>query len=209
MKDIIIVGAGGFGRDVLYLAKSINTLNLKWNIKGFIDDNLKALDNIKCDYPILGTIKDWVPNENEVFALGVASPQAKEKIVNDLKNKNAKFVSLISPFALINDYCDIGEGCCIHRQSTVGDNVRIGNFVHIAGSMIGQDSTIGDFSTTTGFTNIASAYIGKRVFLGSHSVVINKRKIGDDAFVSAGSVVITNIKPKSRVFGVPAKKINI
>lgn len=209
MKELIIVGAGGFGRDVLYLAKDINYKSQQWIIKGFIDDNVNALDSVKCNYKVIGTIKDWVPKESEVFALGVASPKAKEAIIEILKQKKAKFVTLISPHAHINDFCDIGEGCCIHRQSTIGDNVILGNFVHIAGSMIGQDSTIGDFSTTTGFTNVASAYIGKRVFLGSHSVVVNGRKVGDDAFVSAGSIVVNNIKQGNRVFGVPARKIKI
>lgn len=208
MKDLIIVGAGGFGREALYLAKAINSHNHQWNIKGFIDDNTNALDEKKCDYSIVGTIKDWKPSENEVFAMGISSPQGKEKVATLLKERGAKFISLIHPRAIIYETAVIGEGCIIGGMSNIGDCAQLGTFVNVAGSIIGQDSIIGDFSTTTAFVNVASANIGKRVFIGSQSVILNEKKIGDDAFVCAGSVVISNVKSGTKVFGNPAKKID-
>ncbi len=208
MKNIIIIGAGGFGREVLYLIKDINKIEQQWNIKGFIDDNLNALDGIKCDHQVIGIINDWEPNEDDFFAIGIANPKTKEKIVSTLKSKNAKFATLISPHAYISEYIDFGEGSIIFPMSTIGDCVKIGNFVHIAGSMIGQDSIIGDYSTTTGYSNIASATLGKRIFVGSHAVILNGRKIGDDAFICAGSIVFNHIKPSTKVFGNPAKKFD-
>ncbi len=203
MKDLIIVCAGGFGREVYYMAKSIG----KWNIKGFIDDNLNALDGVNIALPIIGTIKDWVPSENEVFALGVSAPKTKEVIVNIMKAKGANFETLIAPHSRIIESATIGEGCII--SGSIGDCVKIGNYVNVMGSMIGQDSTIDDFSTTTGYTNIASANLGKRVFVGSHAVVLNGRRVGDDAFVCAGSIVFNNVKPGVKVMGNPAKKFEL
>lgn len=206
MKKLIIVGAGGFGREALSLAKSINEVTPAWEILGFIDDNPDALDGVRCTHKIIGRISDWEPKEDEEFALGIASPAAKEKVSAILKNKGAKFATLISPRASVREFFEHGEGCIITGSSTVGDNVTIGNFVHISGSMIGQDSKIGDYSTTTGFTNIASATLGKRVFVGSHAVVLNHLTVGDDAFICAGSVVFSKVKAGVKVFGVPAKK---
>jgi len=208
MKDIIIVGAGGFGRETLYLIESINEVSKKWNIKGFIDDNFDALQKAKCKYKIIGTIKDWIPSDNEVFALGISSPKTKESVINLLKSKGARFVTLISPSVKILNNTEIGEGSVI-TMGWIGDNVKIEKFTHISGAMIAQDSVIGDFSTVTGFANVVSAFVGKRVFIGSHSVVLNGRKIGDDAFVCAGSIVYNHIKPNVKVFGNPAKKINL
>lgn len=202
MKDLIIVCAGGFGREVYYMAKSIG----KWNIKGFIDDNLHALDGVNIALPIIGTIKDWVPSDNEVFALGVSNPKTKEVIVGIMKAKGAKFETLISPHSRVIETSTIGEGSII--SGSIGDCVKIGNFVNVMGSMIGQDSEIGDFSTTTGYTNIASAKLGKRVFVGSHAVVLNGKKVGDDAFICAGSICFSNVKAGTKVFGNPAKKMD-
>ena len=208
MKDIIIVGAGAFGREVLYLIESINNVSKKWNIKGFIDDDCNALQKANCDYKIIGTIKDWIPSENEIFALGISTPKTKEAVVKLLKSKGAHFATLISPNTEILSNTEIGEGSVV-TLGWIGDNVKIEKFTHIAGSMIGQDSVIGEFSTITGFANVVSAHIGKRVFMGSHSVILNGRKIGDDVFVCAGSIVFNHVKPNTKVFGNPAKKIDL
>ena len=203
MKDLIIVCAGGFGREIYYIAKALG----KWNIKGFIDDNLNALDGVNIALPIIGTIKDWVPSDNEVFALGVSNPKTKESIVNIMKAKGAMFEPLIAPYARVNETAIIGEGCVI--TGSVGDCVNVGNYVNIMGSMIGQDSTIDDYSTTTGYTNIVCAHLGKRVFVGSHAVVLNGLTVGDDAYVCAGSIVFSKVKAGTKVFGCPAKKFNL
>ena len=200
MKNLIIVCAGGFGREVYYMAKEIG----KWNIKGFIDDNMHVLDGMDIAVPLLGSISSWKVSEDEVFALGVSSPATKEKIVEIMKAKGASFETLISPRAHIIETATIGEGCIVN--GSIGDRVKIGNYVNIMGSMIGQDSTIGDYSTTTGYTNIASAHLGRRVFVGSHAVVLNGKKVGDDAFVCAGSIVFNNVKSGTKVFGNPAKR---
>lgn len=206
MKKLIIVGAGGFGREALYLALEINKQTRKWNILGFIDDNMDALRDVNCDYNIIGTISEWTPKEDEVFVMGIATPKVKEILAGKLIARGAKFISLIHPSVCLLPYTEIGTGCVIGGGSSLGDNCKIGNFVHIAGSMIGQDSIIGDFSTTTGFTNIASAKLGKRVFVGSHAVVLNHLEIGDDVLIAAGSVVFNKVKSGTRVLGYPAKK---
>ena len=201
MKDLVIVGVGGFGREAYYLAKTIGD----WNIKGYIGNHGDDPRRFRIDLPLLGIIEDYVPSANEVFALGVSDPKKKEKFVSILSGKGADFVSLIHPLARINETASIGKGCVIGGSTTVGDCSSIGDYVHLAGSMIGQDVVIGDYSTTTGFTNIPTAIIGKRVFLGSHSVILNN--VGDDAYVCAGSVVISKVKAGTRVFGNPAKRM--
>lgn len=213
MKKIIVVCAGGYGREVFELIEDINENAIAageeppYDIMGFINDDLSALDGKKIDAKIIGTIKDWEPYGDEVYALGLANPKDKEKIVNILKNRGARFETLISPRCRVSKTAKIGEGCII-KEFIIGQNVVIGNYVNIMGSMIGQDSIIGDYSTTTGFVNIACAELGKRVFVGSNSVILNGKKIGNDAFVATGSIVARNVKPGYKVFGNPAQKVD-
>lgn len=206
MKNIIIAGAGGFGREAYYLIKAINKAAPKWHFKGYINDIPVDLHKFKIDAEVLGTIRDWQPSDDEVFAIGISSPKGKEKVVEILKSKGAHFASLIHPLAQINETAELGEGCMVSGGSSIGDCSRIGNFVSIAGSMIGQDVVIGDFSTTTGFSNVPTAKLGKRVFVGSQAVVLND--VGDDAYICAGSVVLKKVKNGEHVFGVPAKRLN-
>lgn len=212
MQDIIIVCAGGFGWEVYDLIRDINNDAVKnkqeqpYNILGFIDDNLYALEGKRIDAKVIGTIEDWEPNNNEVYAMGLATPKTKEIIAEKLENRGAKFVSLISPRTIMSDNIVIEEGSIIKAYS-IGHDARIGKFVNVMGSMVGEDCCIGDYSTITGFANTTNAQIGKRVFVGSQVAIMNGRKIGDDAFICAGSVVFNHVKSGRKVFGVPAKKV--
>ena len=93
MKNLYIVGASGCGREVLNIIKDIHAIQgTRWNIIGFLDDNLHALEGIDCDFKVVGTISDYIPQENDVLALGIANPQIKGNLVNSL---NDTFLSII------------------------------------------------------------------------------------------------------------------
>lgn len=208
MKKLIIVGAGGFGRELLQWVKDINKLQNKWIIEGFLDDNLDALDGMECDYNVIGKIQDWKPKENEVFVCAIANPKIKEFITTQLKSKGAWFESVIHPTAIIGAYNIIGEGLVAYPNSCITANAKVGDFVTLLLSAIGHDTVIGDYSTISSYCDITGGVqLGKRVFLGSHVTIIPERKIGDDVYVGAGSVVINNVKSNTKVMGNPAKKM--
>lgn len=200
MKDLIIVGAGGFGREAYYLAKSLG----EYNIKGFIDDKEIDMAQKKIyDTKWIGTIKDWQPSENEVFAMGIASPKAKEAVANILKSKGAKFETMIGSKVNVHPTAEVGEGCII-TSGSIGDCAKLGSFVHIAGSHVGQESEIGNYTTSTLYVNTVTSKIGKRCFIGSQSVLL--ADIGNDVKVCAGSIVFRKVKDGLTVMGNPAKK---
>lgn len=207
--DLIIIGASGFGREVLQWVKDINKVKKTWNIRGFIDDNLNALDNFECDYKVVGTIKDWMPRDNERFVMAIANPKIKERISGSMKAKGAIFASIIHPTAFISEFAKVGEGVVMYPNSGINVNTTIGDFVTLLSSGIGHDAVIGDYCTISSYCDITGGVIiGKRVFLGSHATIVPQRKIGDDAYIAAGSVVMTNIKAGTHVFGNPAKKMD-
>ncbi len=209
MKDIIIVGAAGFGREVLQWIKDVNTITPTWNIKGFLDDNEQALDGYECDYHILGSIKGWVPSDNEVFALAVAFPSVKEKIVGILKSKGAEFATVIHPTSIVGEFCHLGEGIIITPRCKSSPNVIVEDFVTILGCGVGHDAYIGTYSTLCGYCAICGhALIGKRVFVGTSAVVAPSKKIGDDVFIAMGSMVMSNVKAGRKVMGNPARKVD-
>lgn len=208
MKNLIIVGASGFGREVVQWVEDINAVKPEWKILGFIDDNPKALDGCRCDYHILGTINDWQPKENEYFACAVAIPSVKYKVVRKLLDKGAQFATIIHPSALVNKYSQIGEGVIITPRSSVTADTKIGNYVSILGSGVGHDASIGDYSTLSGRCSInGHVQVGRMVYVACGVSVAPSKKIGDGAYVGIGSVVISNIKAGVKVFGNPAKKV--
>lgn len=207
MQNLIIIGAGGLGRETLQWAKDINKNNLQWNILGFIDDNQNALGGCKCSHPIIGTIKNWKPKKEEVFICAIAAPQLKEQMVVLLKNKGAKFTNIIHPTAIIGDENEIGEGLIMYPFSRITVNTRIGNFVTLLSSGVGHDAEIGDYSTIfSGCLITGGAILGKRVTVSSNSVIISHKNVGKDAFIGAGSVVMRTVEVNDRVMGNPARK---
>lgn len=210
MKNLIIVGASGFGREIAQWVEDINKIEPEWNIKGYIDDNLDALDGIKDDYKIIGRIHDWIPAQDEYFVCAVAFPKVKYELVNMLLEKGAKFATIIHPTASINKHVPIGEGTVITPRSSITSNAKIGRFTSILGSGVGHDATIGDFSTLSGRCSInGHVQVGEMVYIACGVSIAPSKKIGDGATVGIGSVVISNVKPGVTVFGNPAKKIDI
>lgn len=210
MKNIIIVCAGGFGCEVYDVIQEINEaaedkgLEKPYNILGFLSDVKVDLKARYVDAEIIGDIQNWYPKGDEVYAMGISTPSAKEKLANMLKTRGAKFETLISPDSHIGKNVQLGEGCIVRAAVIISRGAKLGNFVNVMGSMVGSCAEIGDYSTTTGFANITNAKLGKRVFVGSQAVIMNNRKIGDDAFICAASLVVSHVKAGKKMFGIPA-----
>lgn len=209
MKELIIIGARGFGREVYSLAKQSIGYGETFLVKGFLDDNTTVLDDF-LNYPtILNSVEKYEVQPNDVFICGLGSVESKKYYVNLLLDKGAIFINLINKSVIFNDNCKLGIGCILWGPISISNDVTIKNFVTIHPNVaIGHDVTIGDF-----------AHIGAYCFFGGFTVledevtvyvkatILDRLRIGKGAKVGAGSVVLRNVKEQTTVFGNPAKKI--
>ena len=211
MKDVIIVCAGNRAKTIHeYInwankAADENKQERPYNLLGFINDIPDALEGSGIVEPILGTIKDWEPRENEWYIMGTSDPKNKEKLAVMLKDRGCRFMSFVAPNVFIPSDLVMGEGCVVEAYR-IGCCVKLGDFVSINSSMIMSGATIDSYSTTTGFTVVEKAYVGKRVFIGSHAVISEGVHIADDARIGIGSIVTEDVEKEAVVFGIPAKK---
>ena len=208
MKKILIVGAGGFGRELLQWIKDINAEKPTWEIEGFLDDNLQALDGVEIDYPVVGTISDWQPKDDEVFALAMGKPQLKRMVVEKLKSRGAHFAAVIHPTALVSPFAHYGEGLVMFPYSKLSCNSTVGDFVSILTTPIGHDNEIGDYTMISGGCNIVrNVKIGKDVFVAAGVCIAQDVVVKDGAYIGLGSVVLKDVKAGTKVFGNPARII--
>jgi len=209
MKRLIIVGAGGFGREVLRFAQDFQLQRKEWEIAGFLDDNPRALEGYQYGLPILGSITDYLPHPGDCFVMGIESPQDKLAIAEKLRQRRAEFVSLIHPTVEIGNYVSVGVGCVLCPHAAISADVKLGDYVTLnAHATIGHDSILGDGCTISSFGFISGAVkLGKGVYVGVHGCILPRVQVGDFATVGAGSVVIKNIKSQTTVIGVPARKL--
>ena len=208
MKKILIVGAGGFGRELLQWIKDINAEKPTWEIGGFLDDNLQALDGVEIDYPVVGTISDWQPKDDEVVALAMGKPQLKRMVVEKLKSRGAHFAAVIHPTALVSPFAHYGEGLVMFPYSKLSCNSTVGDFVSILTTPIGHDNEIGDYTMISGGCNIVrNVKIGKDVFVAAGVCIAQDVVVKDGAYIGLGSVVLKDVKAGTKVFGNPARII--
>jgi len=208
MKKIYILGAGGFGRELLQWIKDINEKTPTWEIAGFLDDNTNALDGVECDYKVVGTIKDYQPKEDEEVALAIASPAIKRKLVADLKARGAHFAVVIHPTAIITKFSKYGEGFIMFPNSKLSVNSEVGDFVTLLSTQIGHDTYVGDYSVISGNCNIVrNVHIGKDVFLAAGVSIAQDVKVGDGAYLGLASVILKDVAPGAKMFGNPARVI--
>ena len=209
MKKLLIIGAGGCGREALQWAKDINNKTPRWNIKGFIDDDLTVLSGLRCEFEILSTINDYSITPNDEFICCIGNSNIRESVIKRMKDNGAKFTNLIHPTAIVAESSKIGEAVILYPFSLVSDNAEIGDGCIInMYSSIAHDSVLDRYCTISAHCDVTGmCKLGKRVFMGSTANMVPGVHIGDDVFICAGSTVMSNIKNQSKIFGTPARKV--
>ncbi len=210
MKNIVIVGAGGFGREVKIIIDDINKVNSDYKFLGFYDDNIdKGL--MVNGFPVLGTINDLNNLKEEIFvALGVGEPRTKMNLVNLLSNKNLKFTTLIHPSSIISsDEVNIGKGTIICAGTIITCNIQIKDFVTInLMCTVGHDTLIKDYCSFMPSVNVSGEVeVQECVYVGTGAKIINRLQIGKNTIVGAGAVVSKSLPENCTAVGIPAKPI--
>jgi sugar O-acyltransferase (sialic acid O-acetyltransferase NeuD family) len=209
MKNLIIIGARGYGREVYNWATQCKEFNKDWIIKGFLDDKSDALNNM--DYPvsIIASVEDYFIEKNDVFICALGDVRYKKKYVELMLSKGGVFINLIHPTAQINNFSKIGKGIIICPFCAISNEVIIGNFVTLQGfSVIGHDAKIGNWCHLNAYSFMGGyAELAEEVTMHIKSSILPRVKVGKGSVIGAHSLVIKNVKDGVTVFGSPAKEI--
>jgi sugar O-acyltransferase (sialic acid O-acetyltransferase NeuD family) len=208
MKDLVIIGAGGFGRTVYWQCDADYGNHREWTIKGFLDDRPNILDGFGVPKPVLGSPFTYQAQPNEIWLCALGEPQMRRKYAAPIVAQQAEFINLCTEVAYPAS-AKLGHGIIFERKVQVGSDTRIGDFVTILSmSVIGHDVTIGDYVQIASFAFIgARAKIGNDVQIHPHACILPGVSVGDRAVIGAGSVVVKNVPADSTVFGNPAKVV--
>lgn len=213
MKDILIYGASGFGKEVACLIDRINLIEPDWNIIGFIDDDESKLGHEVSRYgKVVGnrkTLKEWPSPVAVVVAIG--NPQIMKKVTDEIKTyPHLSFPNIIHPsFGMADEEtCHMGRGNIIQRGCFFSCDVTIGDFNVFNGMVVlGHDVRIGSHNIIMPAVRVSGAVtLGEGNLLGVSSIILQGIRIGNDVNLSAGSVLMKKPQDGMIYIGNPAKK---
>lgn len=210
MKNVVIIGARGFGREVCMLLSLQSNYKTQYVVKGFLDDDKSSLVGYEGYPPILSSVEDYVIEPNDVFFCALGNPYYRKMYSQIILEKGGEFISCISETAFIFPNTKIGEGVFIGPFCTIDVDVEIGDFTTLISYCgVGHNSKIGNYCAIESFSALCGgAILHDEVTLHTRSTVLPKISIGEKTIVGAGSVVTRDVVGNVTVFGNPAISIN-
>jgi sugar O-acyltransferase (sialic acid O-acetyltransferase NeuD family) len=194
MERILIMGGGGFGREIFgYIKNDISSDRLPKNLQiGVLDDskNCELISN-NPDALYFGSLENYVPNGTESIIIAIGSTSGRLKLFNITKEKRIAFFTYIHPSALVMPDATLGEGviicpnAVINAGAKIEDNVAINVFSSVGhGCTVGSHSVLSPYSAMNGDSSI-----GSRTFMGTRATIFPKVSVGCECIVDSHSAV--------------------
>jgi sugar O-acyltransferase (sialic acid O-acetyltransferase NeuD family) len=209
-QKIIIIGAGGFGREVYRWLLDIQASGADIEIEGFYDPDPNALDAFADVKPrIIGADECAGLPTGRLYVCAIGNVAIRAKIFKKIKAKGGKFFTVIHPTVRVSSSSTIGEGSILCPQAIISEHVNIGaNVIINFNAVCGHDVKIGDHCNICPLVNInGRAVIKEGVFIGSSAVITERIIIPENCQVAAASVVYASSEPRpnSLIHGNPAR----
>ena len=208
MKQLVIIGAGGMGRTMYDLAKESHGFGSEYEIKGFIDDNIEAINGFENYPPILGHISDYQPKKNEVFVCSIGG-HFRKKCIESLLERGAEFIPLIHNTARIGTNVKMGKGTLVGTYTTIAADAELGDFNFIQSlTIIGHDCKIGSWNRIDSQVMMVGAtQIGDENMIHTGAMINHNVKIGNRNTIGASSFVTMDVPDDATLFATPARRL--
>jgi sugar O-acyltransferase (sialic acid O-acetyltransferase NeuD family) len=208
-RALIIVGCGGFGKEMLWTAQRLNAVQPSYELIGYCDDDPAKQGQVVYGYPVLGSPEAAAAElfERPGFICSIGDNQVRARVVARVLALGWTPVSILDPTVIVADDAVVGVGTYVGARSMLCPNARIGDHVIINNlCTIGHDSQLGDFAQVSPGGRVSGASrIAEGALLGSNAVVAQCRSVGRYATLGAGSFAMTDIPDEATAIGIPAR----
>lgn len=211
LPQLVIVGAGGLGREVAVLVRQLNEVHPTWELAGFYDDRTPATP-VMHGLPYLGTISALNEQPEALHVVvAVGNSRSRATIVARLTSRQLTFATLVHPSVLLRPYQQvrIGAGSIICQGCILTCDITLGRHVLLnLGCTVGHDAVLHDFCSLMPHANVGGeAQLETGVYLGTNATVIQQVRVGAEAIIGAGAVAVRDLPAHCTAVGVPARVI--
>lgn len=213
---LVIVGAGGFGREVHGVVDAMNATGNELELVGYVDDAGTSDDLLaRLGTSRLGGIDalcvnggpDGPVGDDVGFVIAIGAGEVRRRIDERLVAAGRRPLTLVHPMATVGGDNRIAEGGILTAGARVTTNITLGRHTQLhVNSTIGHDSVLDDFvSVYPGATVSGNVHLAEGVTIGTGANVLPGITVGAGAFVGAGAVVTADVEPGVTVVGAPAR----
>lgn len=211
VKDIYIIGVGGFAKEICLLINAINTSSKTYNLKGFIDIN-PTDSSVKVEhqnYPVLNEADHLQEPVNHTccYVIGVGNPKLIEQISKQFAGR--EFPNLVHPNVVKGETVILGHGNIITAGCILTVDIKIGNFnIFNLNTTVGHDTIIAQGNVFNPGVNISGGCkIQSYNLFGTNATVLQYLNIGDHNIIGASALITKPIENKGLIVGMPAKRL--
>ncbi len=209
--ELVIYGAGGFGREVADLANDCNAGIIQYKVVAFVDDDPTMQGNNLDGIPVLNLEEAYIRHSQGLMVVAVGSSKARASLVTKAAFMGFGFDTLVHPNVIVSKWADLGKGVVVCAGSIITANAIIGAFAQInMDCTIAHDVHVGQYTTLAMGVHIGGyVNVGRYVFIGNGAVIVNGTKdnpivIPDNTVIGAGACVTKSILRAGTYVGVPA-----
>ena len=216
-RELLIIGAGGFGAVAARTAESMNTPAAcngaaPWDVLGYADCD-PAKQGTRHDGRLVhGTIEEAAQafkDRSLWFFCAIGDNQTRARMVQRALKFGWRPAALVHPSAILDPTTEIGGGSFIGALVVISWNAKIGAHVVVdAHVSIGHNAVLMDFCEVFAGARInGSCQLGEYALVGCNGTLLPGTLVGRGAVVGANSLAHGMIPPDATVIGAPPRII--
>lgn len=211
-RELLLVGAGGFGREAAAAVSAVNAVRPTWQLLGFLDDDPTKHGGAVGGVPVVGPIEAVHEHVDAQVVLCTGRPDnytSRQVLAERVGLDDDRYATVVHPTASLGSTCVVGPGTVLLAHVDLTADVTVGRHVVVMPQVVlTHDVRVDDFVTVASGVRVGGGcHIGSGAYIGSGACLRESLEVGARAMIGMGAVVTRDVPPERMWFGVPARDV--